>query len=273
MLKPIVHDCNELNLGLSIAKSSLIGFDLDNTLACSKKPMLAPMAETFSKIVDLIPVAIITGGRLYLVKSQILDMVTEGTNLENLHIMPTNGTSYYRIDNKQSLKCVYEHKIEPNQAEHVISVMRECAESMGLWKTSGDSMLWGEQIENRGSQITFSALGQLAPVEYKKAWDPEGKLKAQLVKRISQSLPNFAVRQGGDTSVDVYRRGDDKAQALLTLAKYCDLSIEKITFIGDHMEPGGNDYPTAFTGALAVRVKNPEDTLTLCTKVLNYLSA
>ncbi len=32
---------------------------------------------------------------------------------------------------------------------------------------------WGEQIEDRGSQITFSALGQQAPIEEKKKWDPD----------------------------------------------------------------------------------------------------
>ncbi len=30
---------------------------------------------------------------------------------------------------------------------------------------------WGKQIEDRGSQITFSALGQQAPLEAKKVWD------------------------------------------------------------------------------------------------------
>jgi len=32
---------------------------------------------------------------------------------------------------------------------------------------------WGEQIEDRGSQITYSALGQQAPIEEKKKWDPD----------------------------------------------------------------------------------------------------
>ena len=33
--------------------------------------------------------------------------------------------------------------------------------------------VWGEVIEDRGSQITFSALGQQAPLEEKKKWDPD----------------------------------------------------------------------------------------------------
>lgn len=271
MLKPIVHDWDERYLDLSISKSSLIAFDLDNTLACSKKPMLAPMAEVLSNIVNIMPVAIITGGCLSLVKSQVLDVLVQGTRLDNLHIMPTNGTSYYRVDNNKLFKCVYEHSIDVEQAQIVVDVIRKCAKQMGIWKEPGDQMLWGNQIENRGSQITFSALGQLAPVEYKKAWDPDGVLKNQLAQSIAKLLPNFAVRSGGDTSVDIYRRGDDKAQALRMLAEYCDFNINSITFIGDRMSPGGNDYPVAFTGALAVRVENPSDTLRLCVRVLSYL--
>ena len=92
-----------------------------------------------------------------------------------------------------------------------------------------------------------------------------------LAQNISKALPDFAVHAGGYTSIDIYKRGDDKAQALLTLAKYCDFSIENMSFIGDRMYDGGNDYPTAFTGALAVRVSNPSDTLNLCLRVLDCL--
>lgn len=271
MLKPIVHDCNECTLAERIGSSSLIAFDLDNTLACSRKPMLDPMAEALSNLINVIPVAIVTGGCLSLVQSQVLDKLLPGTQLTRLHIMPTNGTSYYRVRDDASLQCVYEHRIKSEQAEHIIAVIKECALRMGLWKEPGDSMLWGEQIENRGSQITFSALGQLAPISYKKAWDPAGSLQTRLQECVAQALPDFSVRAGGNTSIDVCCRGDDKAHALRMLAQYCGFSVENITFIGDRMYPGGNDYPTAFTGALAVKVGNPEDTLALCLEVLAYL--
>lgn len=56
-------------------------------------------------------------------------------------------------------------------------------------------------------------------------------MKAQLAQSISQALPNFAVRAGGDTSIDIYRRGDDKAQALRMLSQYCDVNIEKLLLL------------------------------------------
>lgn len=271
MVEAMVHDWRESNLAERIAQSSVIAFDLDNTLACSRKPMVPEIASVLSKLINIMPVAIITGGSLELVKSQVIDVLKNNTCRTHLHIMPTNGTSYYRIDSDGILRCVYEHKIDETRAKYVISVMRDCAKNMGLLKTPGDSNLWGEQIEYRGSQITFSALGQLAPLESKKAWDPTGKLQSELTAMVAEALPDFAVRAGGETSVDVVSRGDNKAEALNSLAQSFEVDICSITFIGDRMTPEGNDYPTCLTGALAVKVSNPSDTLELCKKVLAFL--
>ena len=271
MLEAIVHDCNEDFLAQRIAQSSLIAFDLDNTLACSRQPMLPDMASILSDLMCIKPIAIITGGCLGLVKSQVLDVLNPYVKLENCHIMPTNGTRYYRIDNDGKLYCVYAHNISPEDAKRITEVIRFHAHKLGLLKEKGDPDLWGEQIENRGSQITFSALGQQAPANRKKAWDPQGLLKNELTKAIAKDLPDFAVRSGGDTSVDVYCMGDDKAHALLALADSCSIDVMDTVFIGDRMCEGGNDYPTAFTGALAVEVRNPQDTFSLCKEVLKAI--
>ncbi|WP_296156671.1 HAD hydrolase family protein [uncultured Gardnerella sp.] len=271
MLEAIVHDCNEYLLAERIAQSSLIAFDLDNTLACSRQPMLPDMASILSDLICEKPIAIITGGCMNLVKTQILDVLNPYTKLENCHIMPTNGTRYYRINNNGELHCVYAHNIPDEDIDKIIKVIRVCAKNLGLLKEPGDCDLWGEQIENRGSQVTFSALGQNAPAFRKKAWDPSGVLKAKLANAIRENLPDFAVRQGGDTSVDVYCKGDDKAHALTTLSNICGIDIEDTVFIGDRMSEGGNDYPTAFTGTLAVEVQNPKDTVELCKRVLREI--
>ena len=142
---------------------------------------------------------------------------------------------------------------------------------MGLLKSNGDKDLWGSQIENRGTQITFSALGQLAPIECKKSWDPSGKLKEELAEQISKDLPDFSVRAGGETSVDVVCKGNNKAYALKSLCKICGICLDSVAFVGDRMYKGGNDYPTSLTGALAVCVKNPSNTFELCSRLLESL--
>mgnify|MGYP000340938232 FL=1 len=76
----------------------LIAFDLDNTLARSKKPMKDDMAECFSALTSLIDVAVITGGKYALLKSQVVERLTGQANRSHLHLMPTSGTRYYRWD-------------------------------------------------------------------------------------------------------------------------------------------------------------------------------
>ena len=89
---------NDVNIDDLCAGARLIAFDLDNTLARSKKPMKDDMAECFSALTSLIDVAVITGGKYALLKSQVVERLTGQANRANLHLMPTSGTRYYRWD-------------------------------------------------------------------------------------------------------------------------------------------------------------------------------
>ena len=61
-----------------------------------KKPMKDDMAECFSALTSLIDVAVITGGKYALLKSQVVERLTGQANRSHLHLMPTSGTRYYR---------------------------------------------------------------------------------------------------------------------------------------------------------------------------------
>lgn len=89
------------------------------------------------------------------------------------------------------------------------------ARELGLW----EQQVWGPRIENRGSQITFSALGQFAPVAAKQAWDRDNTKKQALVEAVKADLPHMRVRAGGYTSVDVSECGIDKAYAVRKLTQ------------------------------------------------------
>jgi hypothetical protein len=69
--------------------------------------------------------------------------------------------------------------------------------------------VWGEPIEDRGSQITFSALGQQAPLEEKKRWDPDFTKRKKIKAVLENLIPEFSVHLGGTTSVDVTKPGID----------------------------------------------------------------
>ena len=89
---------------------------------------------------------------------------------------------------------------------------------------------------------------------------------------VAAELPNLEVRPGGSSSVDISQRGVDKSFAVRELADILDIEVGQIVFIGDRMEPNGNDYPAAKAGTRAVKVNGPADTVKLCGEIIARLS-
>ncbi|NEG55697.1 HAD-IIB family hydrolase [Bifidobacterium platyrrhinorum] len=259
---------SEWDLDALCARLLLIGFDLDNTLANSKRPMSAAMAHRFSELTRRIDVAVITGGRYELVVSQILDVLEPTADLARLHLMPTSGTCYRRWKDGR-WERVFSHDLNADQRARARASLERRAREQGLWV----ERVWGERIEDRGSQITFSVLGQQAPLEAKRSFDPDGTLKERLAAAVAVDLPDLKVHAGGYTSIDVAGQGIDKAFAVRELASITGVPVERMAFVGDRMEPGGNDYPAAQAGVRGVSVTCPADTLVLIDGLLERLPA
>lgn len=163
---------------------------------------------------------------------------------------------------------MFSHDLSDEDCAKAKESLERNAREQGIWATH----VWGERIEDRGGQITFSALGQLAPVEAKEAWDPTNEKKNRLACAVAAELPNLEVRPGGSSSVDISQRGVDKSFAVRELADILDIEVGQIVFIGDRMEPDGNDYPAAKAGTRAVKVNGPADTVKLCGEIIARLS-
>ncbi len=237
----------------------LLAFDLDDTLAITKSPISDHMAETLAKVLDEFEVCIISGGRFEQFKTQVIDRLhIEPHKLNKLHLMPTCGTRYYLYDQPSGeWKQQYAEDLTKQQKEQIIAVLEASAKELGLWEAHPA----GDIIEDRGSQITFSALGQKATPEDKYAWDPDGTKKAALRDLAAQSLPGLEVRAGGSTSIDVTREGIDKAYGMQKLIDELDISKDDILFMGDKLQEGGNDYPVKAFGIECLDVDRWEDTV------------
>ncbi len=237
----------------------LLAFDLDDTLAITKSPISDHMAETLAKVLDEFEVCIISGGRFEQFKTQVIDRLhIEPHKLNKLHLMPTCGTRYYLYDQPSGeWKQQYAEDLTKQQKEQIIAVLETSAKELGLWEAHPA----GDIIEDRGSQITFSALGQKATPEDKYAWDPDGTKKAALRDLAAQSLPGLEVRAGGSTSIDVTREGIDKAYGMQKLIDELDISKDDILFMGDKLQEGGNDYPVKAFGIECLDVDRWEDTV------------
>ena len=232
----------------------LIVFDLDGTLAESKSAVDVEMVGLLNALLGVAKIAIISGGDWPQFEKQVLshDLAPEG--LPNLSLLPTCGTKFYRYTSVW--EKVYSEDLTGTQKHQIISALKQATESLGL----APNKVWGEVIEDRGSQITFSALGQLAPLDKKKEWDPDFNKRKKMQILLADLIPEFSVRVGGTTSVDVTKPGIDKAYGIGKLEEMLHLSKNNMIFIGDALFPGGNDYPVKEAGVLSIKVRDPNET-------------
>ncbi len=232
----------------------LIIFDLDGTLAKSKSAIDEEMAELLKNLLDVALVSIISGGDWPQFQKQVLSHLPKRTILKNLTILPTCGTKFYQY--KKDWDELYEENFTDEERKKILDSLHTAIEGahLNIKKT------WGEQIEDRGSQITFSALGQQAPLEEKKDWDNDFTKRRKIVEPLKKSLKGFSIGMGGTTSIDIVKPGIDKAYGINKLKEILNIKIPEMLFIGDALFEGGNDYPARKSGADCIQVRDPEET-------------
>lgn len=243
---------------MNLAAVRIVAFDLDDTLAESKSSLTPDMAEVLADLLDVIPVCVISGGRFEQFASQLLANLPERANLTELHLMPTNGTRYLRHVEGQ-WRELYAHDLSEDEKARATRALTRAAQQLGLWED--DAVVTGRRIEDRGSQITYSALGQRASVADKKQWDPDGAKRERLRAAVALQLPDLEVRAGGSTSIDITGKGIDKAYGMRALAEQTGFGLDEILFIGDRLMPGGNDYPVLELGIACYAVSGPDETV------------
>ena len=239
-------------------KRRVIAFDLDGTLAVSKSAISDVMADRLRDLLALYEVCVISGGKFDQFKLQLIDRLdVSPKKMSRLHIMPTTGTRYLRFDERKlDWVLQYAEDLSPQKRAEIVEVLTAGAKKLGYWEVKP----FGEIIEDRGSQITYSALGQEAPAEMKYAWDPDGVKKEELREYAAERLPDLEVHVGGTTSVDVTEAGIDKAYGMRKLMTVLHLTSDDILFFGDKLDEGGNDYPVKSVGIDTIAVKSWEET-------------
>jgi HAD superfamily hydrolase (TIGR01484 family) len=242
----------------------LLAFDLDDTLAPSKSSIPKDISDQLSILLDKYQVCIISGGSYSQFQDQVLGFLPDNANLDNLHLMPTCGTQYYRhVDGEWAE--IYSDNLDKMEIKNIFEVIEEESKYLGLWEKT----TFGPAIEDRKSQVTYSALGQNAPLDLKRHWDRSGKKKEMLAGVLSLALPHLSVRSGGSTSIDITKRGVDKAYGMTVLSKYTNIDYDDMLFIGDRLDEGGNDYPVKAMGIKTIQVENHKQTAELIKSINN----
>lgn len=241
----------------------LIVFDLDGTLAESKSALDSEMATLLAGLLTVAKVAVISGGDWPQFDKQLVSNLPKGQRMENLLLLPTCGTKFFQFDG--AWKKLYSEDFTAAEKAKIIASMDRALLEAGF----KPEKTWGEIVEDRGSQITFSALGQQAPLVEKEKWDPKFSKRTAIKAILDNYIPEFSVRMGGTTSIDITKPGIDKAYGIGKLRDVLGISIEEMIFVGDAIFPGGNDYPPKEMGVESICVRDVHE----CKRVIEAIIA
>ncbi len=249
-------------------KIKIFVFDLDGTLTKSKMNLDSEMSSLLCKLLEKKKVGIMGGGSYLQFKNQFLKHLKIHKNyFQNLLLFPLSGGSFYKYDNGK-WKLIYSHTFSSPEKEKISKAFQKTFETLNYIKPK---KIYGKIIENRGSQITFSALGQKAPLEEKEKWHKDNDIRSKIKNILEKYLKNFEIRLGGLTSLDITKKNINKAYGLQQIMKRFSFSKEEIVYTGDALYKGGNDYLAKKAGVKTIKVKDEKETKTLIKSILSNL--
>lgn len=257
-----------------IIMKKVLSFDIDQTLNVAKTPITDDIAELLIKCLDHFEICPISGQKFDQFLVQIVDRLKDNgvspEQLSHLHLFVAQGTQYYRFENGE-WKQVYNFPLTDEQVKKISETIERAARELGFWEE--DKLAEGDEIiENRLSQVTFSALGQKAGTEAKYAWDPDCKKREQIVALCKKYSPEFDYEIGGTTSINAITPGMNKVFGMTHLLEELNVEKDDILYFGDMTQPGGNDYPVVQMGIDTITVRNHEDTAYALRGILGILN-
>lgn len=246
-------------------RKKLIAFDLDDTLAVTKSPMTSDMASRITRLLEAYDVCVITAGTYGQIVRCVVDLLPPDAAMERLHLLPLNGAFHYRLSDDGTWQHErYIADLTTDERSMIATAIESAAKELGLWEQNPA----GDIIEDRGSQLTFSALGQQARAEDKYAWDPDGSKRTKLRELVLQKIPDYEVRINGNTSIDVTKQGFDKGYGMAKLLDQLKFDISDVLFVGDQLHETGNDYPIKQLGVETISVRNCDETADVIDDIL-----
>ncbi|MBR0460746.1 HAD-IIB family hydrolase [Candidatus Saccharibacteria bacterium] len=251
----------------------VLAFDIDDTLNVAKTPVADEMATILTDCLGHFQICPISGQKFDQFIRQIVDPLKKAgatpEQLQNLHLFVAQGTQYYRF-NGTDWEQVYNNPLTDEQVAKIQQALEQSARELGYWEE--DKLKPGDEIiENRLSQLTFSALGQTADTEAKYAWDPDHKKREQIVARCKELAPEFDYEIGGTTSINAFIPGMNKTFGMTHLMEELKVEKQDILYFGDMTQPSGNDYPVVQMGIDTITVHSWEDTAYALRGILGIL--
>jgi len=241
-------------------------FDLDGTLTKSKSNLDKEMGLLICELLRRRYVAVTSGCSFQQFESQFLSGLPTGANLCNLSLFPTCSASGYYYDRRR--RRFFQAYTNQLSARDVKRIVRSFARVFAEIAYSQPARTYGPIFENRGSQVTFSALGQNAPLRLKRKWDSNQQKRLRMRRLLRPQLRDFEISIGGTTSIDITRKGVNKTLCVKKLKERLGVKQKDMLFVGDALFKGGNDYIMKSTGVKCMSTSGPKQTKELVRRVI-----
>ena len=197
-------------------------FDVDGTLTPSRLPIDKNFEQFFLNWMKDKNVYLVTGSD----KDKTIEQVGEKIWLNVTRAYQSCGNAVYE---KGKLIRQSDFKLD-KELRRLLFTFNAVSE----WPYKFDN-----HIEERIGLVNYSSIGRSCPQnqrdDYYK-WDILNGERELFCKMVEKTFPELEATIGGEISIDIYPKGQNKAQVLSDLEG-------PITFFGDRCEPGGNDYP------------------------------
>lgn len=252
-----------------LPNKKIIAFDLDGTLTESKSPITFNIVNLIKELAKQKKVVVISGGSFKQFQAQFLPFFhNDGSAfsfIHNLILLPTSGSQRYEYDEiKKEWQLADKKPLSEEVKDKVKKLLKGIIDDSNLYNIPTNPT--GDIVEDRDTQITFSALGQQAKIEDKKAWDPDQIKRKKIVRAIEKELPEVTMLINAYSSIDIVPRGFNKAVGLNLLLNKMNLQKSDMVFVGDGLFPSGNDYSVFEAGIETIAVTGPEETALIIKK-------
>ena len=198
-------------------------FDVDGTLTPSRKKITPEFFDKFFQFTEENDVYLVTGSD----RDKTLEQITPEIYNNCKRVYNCSGSDVYEGD-----KNVYRDDWElPKEVESFLYDELDYSQFM---------IRNGNHIERRPGGVNFTILGRaedpfIGRDRYVE-WDRQTNERHDIAERIRNQFPDLTVAVGGQTGIDIGPLGADKSQILRDFT-----ADDEIHFLGDRMEPGGND--------------------------------
>ncbi len=197
-------------------------FDMDQTIAPARQPILPEMFEYLSSLPQ--DIIVVSGSSNEQMPNQIGNLKSFRLGQNGNHAVAVDGVELW---------------YEPLLAGHRTEVLDHISEIVELLEHPLKHE-WNP-IEDRGAQITFSPIGNTAPLDLKKAYDPDRKKRDSLLEQIPFASEDLIVKIGGSTSLDYLHKDRHKGTNVQKLIDLMHWNKDECVYFGDGLYPGGND--------------------------------